>query len=492
MAKLLFFTSHNLWTSHFETELEIIEQALAEGHEVHQLGCFAELSRCDHNMEGDLESCLRCLKRRKAGADLLSSQPIRHSLTDFLHNEDHKEIANQTFQFESVEDVKAISYHGANIGIGVISSLISLLRTTSFDVAQHRELVQSYLKDTLTVYLSVKRAVEKINPDKVYFFNGRFAHVRAAMHVCQHMNVDFGIHERGHDIHHYEVYRNHLPHSIENFTRNALELWEQSNSQEREATGKLFYEKRREGASVQWYSFVKDQAQDLLPENWSSDQQNIVIFNSSEDEMAAIGEEWKNHLYPSQLEAVKRICRDFEGETDYHFYLRMHPNLANAQPSEYLPFYELDQLANLTVIKPESKISTYKLIDTASKIISFGSTVGIEACFWGKPSILAGKTFYKDLEGTYNPQSHEEVIKLIREHLGPRPIEGALIYGHYFSSFGKAFQWVSAFNFDKVHFKGNDLTKVKVNKIPRLLAKYGAPLIRNLNGNFKLLKNLYT
>ena len=74
----------------------------------------------------------------------------------------------------------------------------------------------------------------------------------------------------------------------------------------------------------------------------------------------------------------------------------------NAQLDEINTF----NYANLKIIGPDEDIDTYKLMDIADKVISFGSTTGIEATFWGATSILFGKSFYMHLDAAYQPNSY--------------------------------------------------------------------------------------
>lgn len=86
---------------------------------------------------------------------------------------------------------------------------------------------------------------------------------------------------------------------------------------------------------------------------------------------------------------------------------------------------------NLIIISADSKIDSYELIDACEKVIVFGSGMGIESAFWGKPSILIGRAVYEDLGGCYVPKNHNEVVNLINRRLNPAPNRSALKYGYW-------------------------------------------------------------
>ena len=124
-------------------------------------------------------------------------------------------------------------------------------------------------------------------------------------------------------------------------------------------------------------------------------------------------EEFHTDLYNTQNEAINKLVSYFEGNDEYHFYLRIHPNLGKVKNVQT---DEVNQMEynNLTIIGPNQPIDTYAIIDACDKSIVFGSTSGIEATYWGKASVLLGKSFYYYLEeACYKPETYEDLYKLI-------------------------------------------------------------------------------
>ena len=147
-------------------------------------------------------------------------------------------------------------------------------------------------------------------------------------------------------------------------------------------------------------------------------KKKIAIFNSSEDEFMAIGGSWEeNRLFKNQYEGLTFIS-NYAKDHNIIFYLRIHPNLRGTQKS-YLEKLLALKSDNFVVIPPESKISTYNLMYNCDAIITFGSSIGVEATYWSKPSILLGNCFYRHLNITYNPTSTKELITLIESDLEP-------------------------------------------------------------------------
>ena len=90
-------------------------------------------------------------------------------------------------------------------------------------------------------------------------------------------------------------------------------------------------------------------------------------------------------------------------------------------------------------------------------VVSFGSSVGIEAVYWDRPSILLGPCFYQNLGGTYRPSSHVEAIGLIASNLEACEKTGALMYGHWFQTRGEKYSFYRAEGLFEGKFKGQQV-----------------------------------
>lgn len=159
----------------------------------------------------------------------------------------------------------------------------------------------------------------------------------------------------------------------------------------------------------------------ILPDGFSASERNIVILNSSEDELYSISNEFeKRNLFFSQIEGIKFIGEFYKGQKNVRIYLRIHPNLKKINYRYHKDLYELSSsYQNLTIIPANAKVSTYSLIDGAEKIIVFGSTTGIEATYWGKPVINLATAFYDNLDVCYRPSSLDELKDLLANFVLP-------------------------------------------------------------------------
>jgi len=163
---------------------------------------------------------------------------------------------------------------------------------------------------------------------------------------------------------------------------------------------------------------------------------------------------------------------------DAHLWVRVHPN--DDSPANVEKWTAAAAgVPNLTLIPPSARIDSYAMLDGAERILTFGSTVGIEATFWGKPAICADYSFYNGLDAQYEAATETEMIELLtRPGLPPRPRENALIFGYYMNSFGGEFRHfqtakISDYAFESP-FRGRCLKPDYPDLRTRLLALFQA------------------
>ena len=171
-------------------------------------------------------------------------------------------------------------------------------------------------------------------------------------------------------------------------------------------------------------------------------------------------EGWENTLYsPDETTGIRRILDSFRDDPQTFFYLRVHPNLATVPEKRNSQLKDIRVLAgsypNLLVIWPEKKIHSYALMDACDVTVTFGSTIGAEATYWEKPSILAGKALYQNLGCCYVPTTHEELVSLLRtRHVPHKPRETALMYGYREMAYGTPFVNYAPSSPSNGYFKG--------------------------------------
>ena len=434
---------------HFEMELELAQQHLDAGDQIEYYSCTGELTNCDFNTSKDPEKCNECELRRTMGLNLLS-EPLENLPLVKLENA----TSELQFQFSNVAELIAYRIEDFDIGYAALSSLVSVVRDPEPDLKEHGALLKRFLESALQTYRFTRKLLQQKTFDRVYSFNGRFAAMRGVLRACEAEGVDCFLHERGCDKDHYEVFQNHLPHDITAINQAIGRLWEAADPATREAIGGQWYLDRVNRVETAWKSFVIGQEQGSLPAGFSRDKKNIAVFCSSDDEFVAIGDCWANDLYPNQVTAIEQIAISLlESHPDFHLWVRVHPNLIGVENQRKRDMLALS-FPNVTIIAPEDSIDTYALMKAADVTASFGSSVGIEAVFWDRPSVLLGPCLYQHLEGPIRSKSHQHTIELLTTKLEPQQKTGALQYGFWFQTRGFAYQYYEAKTLFEGTFQG--------------------------------------
>jgi hypothetical protein len=441
----------NSITTSFTIMLDEVQSNLKQGKHVILIGCEGFSKYCDLNLMGSKYTCIACSHCLKNAIKFLKGDFEYFNYNTFLSKN------NYTIAFDKkindFNEFKKLKYKHFDIGYAVASTYISAIRNRNpaFTKA-FKKIITSLYRHSAYIYDAAEVMINELRPEKILVYNGRLHISRPIFSLAKKYNIHVDIIEAmgGFGGKPFEKikFKNSLPFDIKTNTVTINKDWE-SISDEENKNAKSYFEKRKKGIETDDKVYVKKQTIGLLPKNFDCSKNNFAIFVSSDDEMAAIGEEWEwTYFGGSQLNAIEKILELFQDNKNYHFYLRIHPNLKDVRYKYHMDYHKLsDRYDNLTAIPAESSISTYALLDSCNKIISFGSTVGIEATYWRKPSILIGNALYMYLDATYNPQTEDELRKLLTdEKLEPKPVVGALKYGYY--QYGKKGKNLEYFNFN--------------------------------------------
>lgn len=424
-------------SGHLANILERVKELSIKGHNVNMVYCDDKFTcSCGANLSSSKSLCKVCMLYKK---NLFKFLPNN---INYIPLSEYKNFIKTNYslpKFQNVAELKKVEYKGVKVGYAAFSSYLTLSRNLNplFD----NEFVD-YMTKMMTICCQHTDVVEEIikstKPNIVGCYNSRVLYARPIVDLSVKMGVEHLSYETTYNLNgdHAKVAFKTTPHNVEENTLMINEMWNSNflPTQKKIEIAKDFFYKRRNSIPSGDKLYVKDQVQGMLPDNWDSSKHNILILNSSEDEYASLGDEFENKsLFSSQLEGLKYMIEKFKGYKDYHFYLRVHPNLKDVKYQYHLKLYELfEGVENFTIIEPTSPISTYALIDYCDKVVVFGSTTGPEAVFWGKPTILLSYCVYSLLDICYVPKDLDEFDLLIEDkELSLKGEDNALKYGYY-------------------------------------------------------------
>lgn len=473
MARYLFFSINNVWAYHFETEMELMYELLQQGHEVFVLGCNGILDACSSNSEHVKSGCLKCISRRNNGLKKIGIKPSS-IITLQSKNVDFSLIPKK---FDSQAALENFELDGINLGRWVVSIIMTDIREHIVDMNEHTFAIHKRLRASYLIAKNLLSIIPFLKIEGVYLHNGRFFDYAPVVEVCRKLGTDFFVHARGGSLNRYALMKNHLPHELEPIKHTMKDLWFLADASLKKDEAAAWFNGVRNASKKVWMSpiHIAGQRRGSLPSNWDAAKRNIAIFNGSLFEFG-IFSEWRNSPGFFQNNIIEKIAQYFAKNTEIHFYLRIHPNLKGPENSQIREIREIISRigTNLTVLWPEDPVDTYALIEGSEKVLTFGSTVGVEACYWGKPSILWGRAFYEDLDCVEKPTSFEELCNLIKDvSLKARPQEKALPYGFWCLNKGQPFKHYKQTSLYEGAFQG-EVIKPTLSILDKLQLKIDA------------------
>jgi hypothetical protein len=455
----VFFTGlFPMWHYHFVSELNLIEHHLSLGDSITLLKCDAALNSCEANPQHHLAHCLRCMGIRDHGVHLLSKRIRILPLVVSAYAKKKSPFSSRSLR--TVEDLKVLRWKNFDIGWAVYSSLVDRTNTEYPDIRANQSLIQELLNDAWAVFETALLYLEKEKIDRVYIFNGRYAAARPWLRACEAHGITFFTHEKSGSLNRIFLFENTTPHTTVGWPQRIQQFWRQHGKDPevlREAVD--FYEERPKGLLTGWVSFTSHQKMGLLPSNWKSDKKNIVIFSSSTREFAGIEDMNLKTKFTSEFESYSLIAKEVKSrEPHTEVYLRIHPNSAK-DLYRWWENFDSETMKKLHVIPPESEVSSYHLLWAASVAVTRFSTIGVEATYWGIPSVVIDNSFYSGIDAVYEPQSLEEIIEILCGELPPaKPKENALKYSGFLRCGGFLLAHSSqALNYYTIDFKGQFL-----------------------------------
>ena len=442
---------------HLETSGEILIDSISSGQ---SLFCYAggglpwqeyaenkALRRLFVNMPNRVKKFEKELASR--GVSVLSPASLSQAQV--------MEINNWADSFSGdVNALKEFSYRGYTFGLGVASSLISKYRNPNIDTQDLDNEVCNALKASAIVFERALAVIKLHKPDVLLTFNGRFACSYPIIKAAQEEGVKVRLHERGSDYMKYEVFEDSV-HSIAALRQRVLQYWNVAPvDASARLQGESFFTRKRCGDGIGWKSFTTGQVRDqVIPING---RRRVVYFSSSDDEFAAVEDATVQKFSAAgQKAAVQRLINICRRIANIDLIIRVHPNAAGCHETELAWWYALTR-QGVTVVPPLAKTCSYGLLETAEVVCTYGSTMGVEAAYWGTPSILLGDAGYSGFGCCFEPKNDEELESLLLNTPTQWDRDGCIMYGYYVSTFGRAFKYFEPRSFFEGNFLGNELS----------------------------------
>jgi len=443
-VKILIFSHVSTWPSHHAEAIEIALNETKNGNEVIFVSCKGDLVTCPANPEHRELICMMCRNQSKKTKSIINSD-----LITFVDLNIYPETLE--YKFNDLEQLKSFETNDFPIGRMVYSTLTTNLNDSFFSVKIHEVTLNTLINNGIGLYKSIQKLILDEKIELLYAWNGRRSCDGPAVYAAKNLNIGYKTFISGgkynsiliregsetvHDVKEAVMEMNAISKDYKNskkkyeITKGAINYFDfASGGKKDENVNYLGY-----------YTYSQLFKDDKTAIN-SNNKKILGIFIGTYSEYAGVpGFDSDNNYCKDFYEGIDFFHNNSHRLKNYEIIIRWHPN------SRYLNGNEKEKLEKLILnskkynnvkhISPDSDFNTYNLIKNCYVAIGFGTSVTIEACLHGKPSIFVGNNLFEGLDCFYKPESYSELLELLENELSPKSFNDALVWGYYFQNFG--------------------------------------------------------
>lgn len=398
---------------HFAGLLEIAHDEFL-GHKFIHTAIWGAQTHFPARMSENFQTLSGNIPRKIRGA-LNVAAPRSEIITKLQFNAEW--VADMMAQFaptlselNSVEDFTNLRIGNVNPGPAIANEFVTITKSRNSSPGKNLILIRDLLQSYLEVFSATQIFIIQKSIEKLFLFNGRFLHERAVWDAGKTCNIHVLIFETTRDNLHI---RQQGFHDRENNQRLMLEHWNAHSASEID----------RVKVSDQWFANLRGAKNPFSTGNFQSaeiQKPYILYFSNSDDEAVGFWEHWSQHL-GTQVECVKELIRIIEAQNEFSLVIRLHPNLATKPKGDQEEWLGLPRSEKVRVFKPNDPVSSYSLLQGSQAVITFGSTIGIEAAYMCKPVMVLADCKYDELGFAFKPtnwkaaQQWIESSKLVTE-----------------------------------------------------------------------------
>lgn len=149
------------------------------------------------------------------------------------------------------------------------------------------------------------------------------------------------------------------------------------------------------------------------------------------------------NAFPNMIDWVLKTIKYFSNRFDLQLVVRVHPaEVSGDIPSRQPIMKEIKNAfpvlpENVFIIKPNSEISTYKVMEKCNAVIIYGTKTGVELTSRGIPVIVAGEAWIRNKGLTIDAKSEEDYFKILdrlplSDKISKEQIRRARKYAYHF------------------------------------------------------------
>jgi len=298
------------------------------------------------------------------------------------------------------------------LDLEIIDRMRSVLQLEMYPNSERQKL----LAVMSSIYKSMSLLLDEEQIDSIFTFNSRFLAEGSSKLAAMTLGIPhFEFEQISLRYDSFHIFESGVHNTIERANQcEQFHVQAQTNSLEIEREAIKWVESRRKRISQK---FTNLQVEGTLPTRvlTRDDRKVISCFLSSFDELVLAG-----LVQPgdesSQENALMELAELVKGHPNWLLVVREHPNMLNRSKSEQEHWRNLLEQLGPEVVKVFSNgdIDSYALIERSDLIVTFGSTVGVEASILNRCSILIGRALH-ELTGACIRVNHVQELRRFLE-----------------------------------------------------------------------------
>lgn len=339
----------------------------------------------------------------------------------------------------SLSEFKTLKWEKTNIGMAVLSFLVMLSKSSEPNIKVYKKLIINLFHTYFQIFEFLNLLSIDKSKDEFWVCNGRPFHDRVIVEFATKKKIPLKFFEIGGEGSNQDrwILHNNSPHNRVKHQQAIRDHYELTQP--------------RKSIIDNWYKSQKRGGINAFSKNFSPSSNFIksnnlfVFFSSSDDEVSAISLDWESS-WGDQLSAVRFLISYFERNPNLNLAIRIHPNQKNKAKIDRINWKSLKtNSSNIQIYNYDSNVDSYQLLDMAKGILTFGSTIGVEAAYLRKPGALLSKSrwdiiiphkYIKSERALTNWISSIIYEKSFRKADLDKAYKGSLMWGHYMVSAG--------------------------------------------------------
>jgi hypothetical protein len=344
----------------------------------------------------------------------------------------------------SADSIRDFTLDGLPVGEHALAGALRFFARATLDSEPHAEAVlRRYFQAALLTTFAFRRLLGNVAFECALMLHGIYVPQGLIVEVARKQQTRVAVwnvaYKKGCFIFsHDETYH----HTLLN---EPATLWEDMTWTTEKETALLAYLKSRWKGDMDWIKFHNERTEytqgRVLQETGLDFSKPVIGLLTNVLWDAQL--HYPANAFANQVDWILETVRYFSGRPELQLAIRVHPaEVTGSNRSRQLVVDEIKKAfpslpANVAVIPPESRVSTYLVMGQCNAVIIYGTKTGVELASVGIPVIVAGEAWIKNKKITMDVKSIEHYFQLldslpVKSSLKEETVRRARMYGYHF------------------------------------------------------------